>query len=303
MPVDPLYANGTAFVEGAYVPINEARIPLLDRGFIRSDATYDVFHVWKGWAFRLDDHMERFDRNIAALRMKSPYTRKEMVDILLECVSRSGLQDAFVQMTLTRGLPSKLAPRDPRLCENRFYAFAIPFIYIANEQQRAVGMNMHISKFRRIPPESLDPKIKNFHWLDLTQGLMDAFDRGADIEVLVDGEGHVTEGPGFNVFVVKNGRVATPASGVFDGMTRRTTLEICPELQMKCEERLVDIAEVRNADEVFITSTAGGIMPITKIDGQAVGDGKMGPATQRIHDEYWGRKAKGWLGTKVVYRD
>jgi branched-chain amino acid aminotransferase len=113
----------------------------------------------------------------------------------------------------------------------------------------------------------------------------------------------VTEGPGFNIFVVKNGRVATPASGVFDGMTRRTTLEICPELQIKCEERLVDIAEVRNSDEVFITSTAGGIMPITKIDGQVVGNGKMGPATQRIHDEYWGRKAKGWLGTKVVYRD
>src|SRR5262245_37659626 len=99
------FAAGAAFVRGSYVPIAEASIPLLDRGFSRSDATYDVTHVWKGWIFRLDDYLDRFERNMAALRMRLAYSRQEIRDILLECVRLSGLRDAYVQMTCTRGVP------------------------------------------------------------------------------------------------------------------------------------------------------------------------------------------------------
>ena len=297
-PTDPAFADGAAFIDGAYVPIGEARIPILDRGFTRSDATYDVFHVWRGLAFRLDDHLERFERNMAAMRFQLPHSRAEMGEILLECVRRAGLQDAFVQMTCTRGV-SPRGSRDPRACENRFYAFAIPFVWIGNEQQRAEGMHLHISRVQRIAPEAVDPTVKNFHWLDLTRGLFEAFDADADIEVLVDAEGNVTEGPGFNLFAVRGGRLSTPASGVFDGMTRRTVIEMCADLQLPLSERLVPAQEIRGADEVFITSTAGGIIPITRIGGAAVGDGRPGPVTRRIHDLYWSRKADGWLGTPV----
>lgn len=295
------YADGCAWIEGQFVPIAEARIPIMDRGFTRSDATYDVFHVWQGLAFRLEDHLDRFERNMAALRLKLPVSRAELREILLTCVRRSGLRDAFVLMTCTRGLPSKTAPRDPRLCDNRLYAYAIPFVWIANEAQRREGMHLHISPIERIRPEAVDPRVKNFHWIDLTRGLLEAFDAGCDIDVLVDGAGHVTEGPGFNLFVVKGGRIATPEAGVFDGMTRRTVMELAAELQQPVTERLVAIEEVQGADEVFITSTAGGIMPITRIDGAAVGDGRPGPVSRRIHDEYWSRKADGWLGTPIDY--
>ena len=110
--------RGTAFVDGRYVPLAEASVPILDRGFVRSDATYDVAHVWKGRFFRLDDHVARFQASMAGLRMVLPYTSREIADIMIECVRRSGLRDAYVQVTCTRGLPPA-GTRDPRLCRNR----------------------------------------------------------------------------------------------------------------------------------------------------------------------------------------
>ena len=299
---DPRLAEGTAFIDGEYVPIREARIPILDYGFLRSDATYDVAHVWKGYMFRLADHLDRFERNVAALRMRLPLSRDAVRGVLMECVRRSGLRDAFVHMTCTRGLPAR-GSRDPRKCLNRFYAFAIPFVWIATEEQRARGLHLHISSIQRIPRASVDPTVKNFHWIDLTKGLLEAYDSGAEVEVLVDGEGHVTEGPGFNIFVGAGGRLATPAAGVLDGMTRRTVFDLCRDINLGVDAENIPVERVRRGDEVFITSTAGGIMPVTKIDGVPVGNGKPGPLTKQLHDLYWSRKAAGWLGTEIDYAE
>lgn len=296
------FADGAAYIDGTYVPISEARIPIMDRGFTRSDATYDVTHVWKGYIFRLEDYLDRFERNCASLRFKLPHSREEIREILLECVRRTGLRDSYVQMTCTRGIPPK-GSRDPRQAENRFYAFAVPFVWIATPEQQEIGYNLHISRIQRIPPESVDPTTKNFHWLDLTMGLFEAFDAGCDIEVLVDGKGNVTEGPGFNVFALTAGRLTTPASGVFDGMTRRTVIELCRETNIALIETELSITDIRKADEVFISSTAGGIIPITKLDGIAVGDGNPGPLTKRLQTLFWARKEAGWLGLKIEYND
>jgi branched-chain amino acid aminotransferase len=296
------FAAGCAHVDGEFVPVAEARIPLLDRGFTRSDATYDVTHVWKGYVFRLDDYLDRFERNVAALRMTLPLPRAEVRAVLIECVRRSGLRDAFVQMTCTRGIPPG-GSRDPRACVNRFYAFAIPFVWIATPEQQETGLNLHVSPRRRIPPDSVDPRTKNFHWLDLTMGLFDAFDAGCDIDVLGDGAGNLTEGPGFNIFVLRGGRLHTPAEGVFDGMIRRTVIEMCREANLDLAETAVPAADLAGADEVFLTSTAGGIIPVTRIEGRSVGDGRPGPVTERLRRSFWERKEAGWLGEKIDYDD
>ncbi|PSJ62650.1 aminotransferase class IV [Kumtagia ephedrae] len=293
-------ADGIAFVNGTYMPLAEASVPLTDRGFVRSDATYDVAHVWKGSFFRLDDHIERFEASMRGLRMSLPYSRAEIAAILVECVRRSGLRDAYVQMTCTRGVPPR-GTRDPRLCQNRFYAFAQPFVWIANEEQRRDGLKMVVSSVQRIPPEAIDPRIKNFHWLDLTMGILEAYDRDAIVALLNDGHGNVTEGAGFNVFAVKGSTIATPDRGVFEGMTRRTVIELAGEVELRCEVRPVAIEELHDADEIFITSTAGGIMPVTVLDGRIYGNGKPGPVTGRIHDLYWAKKQAGWLSTPVDY--
>ncbi|MER9140396.1 aminotransferase class IV [Mesorhizobium sp. M0830] len=295
-------AHGIAFIEGAYMPLAQASVPLTDRGFVRSDATYDVVHVWQGRFFRLDDHIERFEASMRGLRMSLPYSASEIASILMECVRRSGLRDSYVQMTCTRGIPPR-GTRDPRLCQNRFYAFAQPFVWIANEEQRRDGLRMVVSSVQRIQPEAVDPRIKNFHWLDLTMGILEAYDHDATVAVLVDRDGNVTEGAGFNVFAVRNGVLATPDRGVFEGMTRRTVIEIAEESGIPCEVRQVSAGELRAADEIFITSTAGGIMPVTALDGHIYGDGKPGALTCRIQDTYWHRQDVGRFCTNVDYRD
>ena len=299
VPAAPL-SEGIAYIDGQYVPLGEARIPIIDRGFVRSDATYDVVHVWKGRFFRLDDYVDRFYASMAGLRMTLPCSRAELIEILHQCVSRSGLKDAYVQMTCTRGVPPR-GTRDPRLCQNRLYVFAQPFVWIANDEQRRDGLSMIIASQQRIPPEAVDPRIKNFHWLDLTMGIFEAYDRDAVVAVLPDRDGNITEGAGFNLFAVKNGRLVTPDRGVFEGMTRRTVIELAAELQMPVEVRPVVAAELADADEIFLTSTAGGIMPVTRLDGRQLGGGRPGPVSRRLHDLYWQRHEEGWLATPVAY--
>lgn len=293
-------ADGIACVNGIYVPLAQASIPLIDRGFVRSDATYDVVHVWRGRFFRLHDHIDRFHDSMRGLRMSLPYSKAEIAGILTECVRRSGLRDAYVQMTCTRGVPPR-GTRDPRLCENRFYAFAQPFVWIANDEQRRDGLEMIVSSIERIHPEAVDPRIKNFHWLDLTMGIFEAYDRDATVAVLTDGAGNVTEGAGFNIFAVRDGALATPDRGVFEGMTRRTVIEMASELGIACAVRAVSVDELRAADEIFISSTAGGIMPVTVLDGRIYGNGKPGPLTQRIHDLYWARQQAAGMFTEIDY--
>ena len=268
------------------MPVGEARVPILDWGFLRSDATYDVVHVWKGRFFRLDDHLDRFFRGMARLRMDPGLERQRIRAVLMECVRRSGFLDAYVEMICTRGMPPP-GSRDPRQAQNRFSAFAIPFVWIADPAKQEAGLHLVISRTTRIPPEAVDPTVKNYHWLDLTAGLFDAYEQGGDTAVLTDRDGNVVEGPGFNIFVVRGGGLFTPAAGVLEGITRRTALEIAAELGFGVEERAVAAGEVRSADEVFLTSTAGGIMPVTRVDGILVGDGRPGAATLKMRERYW----------------
>jgi branched-chain amino acid aminotransferase len=294
--------KGVAFMDGRWMPLAEASVPILDRGFVRSDATYDVAHVWKGRFFRLMDHVERFQASMAGLRMSLPYSARQLADIMIECASRSGLREAYVQVTCTRGLPPP-GTRDPRLCRNRLYAFAQPFVWIADEVQRREGLRMVLSGTQRIPPESLDQRIKNFHWLDLTMGIFEAYDRDAAVAILPAADGTVTEGPGFNIFIIKDGVLATPARGLFEGITRRTVIEIARDLQLRCDVRAVHAKEVGEADEIFISSTAGGIMPVTHYEGRSVGAGRPGPLTRRIEELYWRRHEDDAWCTPVPYAD
>ena len=280
------YADGAAFVEGRFVPVAEARVPILDWGFLRSDATYDVAHVWRGSFFRLEDHLDRFERGMERLRMQPPYDRGEIRDVLVECVRLSGLRDAYAEIICTRGVPPP-GSRDPRDCENNFFAFVVPFVWIADPDKQVRGLHATIARVQRIQSESVDPTVKNYHWLDLEVGLYEAYERGGETVILVDWDENVVEGPGFNVFAVKDGGAFTPSRGVLEGITRKTVIELAAELGIPLEVRPVPADEVRAADEVFITSTAGGIIPVTTVDGKPVGAGEPGPVTWRLREAYW----------------
>jgi branched-chain amino acid aminotransferase len=294
------FRSGAAYVNGRFVPIEEASISILDWGLLHSDATYDVAHVWQGAFFRLDDHMDRFERGMTSLRMNLSLTRSEMREILFECVRLSGLEDAYVEMMCTRGV-APAGSRDLREAKNRFYAFAVPFVWIVSPEKQEDGINIVVSSTRRIAPEAVDPRVKNYHWLDFVSGLFEAYDRGGETAVLTDAAGHITEGPGFNLFVISDGRITTPDRGVLEGITRRTVMEIAHEMGVAVEQRPVTADELRNADEAFMTSTAGGIMPVTRVDGSPLGNGKPRSMTCQIRERYWALHTDPRYATTVPY--
>ena len=184
------FSDGAAYVDHSYVPIAKACVPILDAGFTRSDCTYDVVSVWDGKFFRLADHLTRFERGMRELRLSIPLGRDEVAAVLERLVGLAALREAYVEMIATRGL---VVSRDPREFENRFYAYAIPYVWISpTVQQEEGGLHLIISTVERISQRSIDPTIKNFHWGDLTKGLFEAFDAGALHAVLVDRDGNVT---------------------------------------------------------------------------------------------------------------
>lgn len=300
-PVDPDWSadwRGTAFVDGAFVPLAEARVPLTDFGFTRSDATYDIAHVWHRRFFRLEDHLDRFERSLAALRLRIPYDREQVRAIAIDCARRSGLDHALVAMVATRGTPPP-GSRDLRLCRNRFFAYAYPYVFIADPEQEDKGLSAVVSSRIRIPPEAVDPRIKNYHWLDMEMALFEAYDRGADVAILPDSDGNATEGPGFNVFAVIDGELHTPDHGMLEGVSRMTALDLARAEGLAVRIEPLPIDRLRAADEIFVTSTAGGIMPVTRLDDRIYGNGVAGPVTRRLRALYRERREAGWHATPI----
>jgi branched-chain amino acid aminotransferase len=287
LSLDDPFAAGCAWIDGEYVPIGEARIPILDTGFVKSDLTYDVVGVWDGRFFRLDDHLARLERSCELLRLTPPVSRQELREILFGVVSRSGLREAYVEAVITRGVPGA-GERDPRQLTQRLYAYAIPYVWIVRPEAQERGTDLIVARnTRRIPSDSVDPRAKNFHWGDLVRGLFEAYDRGGTTVVLPDGDGNLTEGPGFNVFAFSGGRLYTPSSGVLEGITRMTVIEIAAELGHEVVVDQTPVSVLYDADEIFLTSTAGGVMPVATLDGEPVGDGSRGPLTSAIRERYW----------------
>jgi branched-chain amino acid aminotransferase len=133
----------------------------------------------------------------------------------------------------------------------------------------------------------VDPTVKNYHWLDLETGLLESYERGGETVILVDADDNIVEGPGFNVFAVKDGNISTPDRGVLEGITRKTIIELAAEHGIRLAARPVPADELRQADEVFLSSTAGGVIPVTMVDGEAVGNRKRGPLTRQLREAYW----------------
>jgi len=154
-----------------------------------------------------------------------------------------------------------------------------------------------VSDVQRIGPGSVDPRIKNYHWLDMVQALFQAYERGGETALLVDAAGDVAEGPGFNVFAVVGGVLVTPETGVLEGISRRTVIELARAAALPVRVAALPVrvaalpvATLRAADEIFLSSTGGGVIAVSHLDGQAVGGrraGEFGPVTGRLQQAYW----------------
>ena len=296
------WSKGAAWMRGEVVPIAKASIGITDWGVTRSDITYDVVPVWQGGFFRLEDYLDRFEASMVSLRLDVGMSRAEIRAALHQMVGQSGLRDSYVAMVASRGVPLIHGMRDPRQCANHFYAWCVPYVHVVKPEIATKGASVWIAKeVRRIPEDSVNPRAKNYHWGDITQGLFEAKDRGFETVVLLDHDGNVTEGPGFNVFAVKDGRVVTPDRGVLHGITRRTVLDICAERGIATEARALPLTELLEADEVFLSTSGGGAVPVTRVDDRIFSNDAPGPLATGIRAAYWEWMERPGLRQEVDY--
>ena len=286
------------YVNGEYVPRDQAKISVFDFGFLRGDAVFDTTSAWNGRIFKLDAHLDRLDLSLRAVRIACPLSMEELRGVIVETARRCGLQNAYIQTIVTRGEPP-LGVRDLTQCRPGLIVFVVPYVFILNPEQIRSGGRAAIVSTRALPAQCLDPKIKSLSRLHFALAMLQGKAAGADVSLMLDLDGHLTEGPGFNVFVVRGGEMFSPPEGILMGITRQTVFELAAEHGVPAREAQMTAFDLYAADEVFLTSTAGGIMPLVEIDGRQIGDGKPGPVSQRMHGLYWALRESGRHGTPI----
>lgn len=288
-----------AFIDEEFVPASEAKVSILEPTFTKSDVVYDTLSATDRMIFRLDDHLDRFANSCAAMSLKPPHERDEIARIVAECIDRSGYDDSCVTMMGTRGPYNDISSRDPRDCRNGLIVVAVPYYYVMPKEKVENGINLAVVDNRRVPAESVDARVKNFNWMDLTRGLLEAYGKGGDSAVLCTPDGKLSEGPGFNVWLARDGRLMTPRGNLLEGITRRSIFELAAEIGVEAVETDLYPDDLRNADEAFTSTTAGAVTPVTEIDGKPLGNGAPGLLTTQLGDRYWSRRKEGWHGTPV----
>mgnify|MGYP001320998876 FL=1 len=279
---------GAAWMNGTVIPISQAKIPVNDWGLVHSDITYDVVPVIDGAFFRFDEYLARFLSSMEDLHLDPGISKRGIQAALHQMVSKSSLRDSYVAMVCSRGKPKIAGSRDPRDCENHFFAWCVPYVHIIKPEIVKQGATAWIAQNAyRIPENSVNPIVKNYHWGDFTQGIFEAKEKDYETVILLDYDGNVTEGPGFNVFAVKDKVLITPDKGVLAGVSRKTVLEMAEHLGINTSVRPLTVDELLEADEVFLSSSGGGVIPIIRVNETIFGNGASGPISVQLNETYW----------------
>ena len=279
--------NFPAWRNGTYCGIADLSLSILDLGVIHSDATYDVLAVRQGRAMQLDAHIDRLMASCHGWRLPMPYTKQELKTVVAELYHSSGLESAFVWFAVTRGIPDSGNPRDLTHCNTQVMAYAKPY-YEFNAVNRA---RLCLSTVPRTPDASINQRFKNWAWQDLTQAQWQAQDRGYDSAVLLDHNGHLTEGPGFNVAVVIDDVINIPQHNVLGGITMHTVTKLCEANHIAYKYCNIDQHQLDAATDMFVTSTAGDIVTVTEFESQKVTPSDQQLALKQLIKQAWTQDA------------
>ena len=272
----------TVYINGDYLPEEDAKVSVFDRGFLFADGVYEVTSVLGGKLIDFAGHAKRLARSLSELDMKSPVSEDELLAIHRELVDRNGIEDGLVYLQVTRGA----ADRD--------FAFpqdATPTLVLFTQSKPGLADNPAAKTGIKVI--SIDDirwgrrDIKTVQLLYPSMGKMMAKKAGADDAWMTD-DGFVTEGTSNNAYIVRDGTIITRNLGteILHGITRAAVLRFAREAQMKIEERPFTMDEAMEADEAFVTSASAFVMPVVEIDGQSLGDGKPGPVATRLREIY-----------------
>jgi len=269
------------YLNGEYLPPEQARISVFDRGFVFADGVYEVIPAYGGRLFRLTPHLTRLEASLASIRLVNPLTRDEWRAVCARLVEAAGGGDVSIYLQVTRGA----APRDhafPASVQPSVFAYAAPIKYPDAAQLASGVAAITVPDIRWMRCD-----IKAIALLPNVLLRQQAIDHGAAEAILIR-DGLMTEGSASNIFVVVNERLVTPPKGPFilPGVTRDLVLELARAHAIPCEERAIREAELRAASEVMLSSSTKELLPITILDGQPVGNGRPGPLHSRLHGHY-----------------
>lgn len=254
-----------AWKNGNFCTVKDLSISILDLGLIHCDATYDVLAVKNGGAQNLDMHLKRFYESANGWRIPVHYSKQELSSIIDLLIKKSDTNNLLVWIGLTRGIPSSGNPRDLVSCDPNIFIYTKPY-YGFNESNSATVCLAN--SVYRVPNNAINQIHKNFAWNDLTKAQWEAIDKGFDTAILTTEQGYVTEGPGFNVGIIMNDTILAPMSNRLQGTIMETIRQKCKLNQVEFEYQDFKVDDILAADSMFLTSTAGNVIQVTKFENK-----------------------------------
>jgi D-alanine transaminase len=275
------------FLNGKFLPIEEAKIPVLDRGFIFGDGIYELVPVYSRVPFRLDEHLSRLERSLSETGIRNPYSRAQWREIIFKLIDSQAFDDQGVYFQVTRGV----AKRDhafPKNVEPTVFMMSNPLVNPPKELVEKGGSAVSAKDNRWLRCD-----IKSISLVGNCLLRQLSAESGAS-ETILFRDGRLTEASASNVFIVKRGTIQSPPKGnlILPGITYDVVAELARGNAMPIEFRDVTEAEVRGADEIWVTSSSKEVFPIVTLDGAKVGDGRPGPAFHRMYQLYQEFKLK-----------
>lgn len=272
----------TIWLDGHWVDREHARVSVFDHGLLYGDGIFEGIRAYNGRVFRLAQHLDRLYDSARAIALEIPVPRDALGQVIEEGVKRSGLRDAYIRPIVTRGVGD--LGIDPRKCPRGTVIVIVDSIAIWPAERYEQGLAC-VTAATPVPHrEALSPRVKSLNYLPHVMAKVEGNVAGADEVLMLDSAGHVCEGSGQNLFVVKDRAVLTPPpyAGILLGVTRGAVMDLAREAGLEVEERILNRYDVYTADEAFLTGTASELVPIRSLDGRPIGAGKAGPVTRDL---------------------
>ena len=276
----------TVWLDGKWHDRETATVSVYDHGLLYGDGVFEGIRVYGGKIFKLAEHLDRLYDSAKAIWLTIPMPKDEMAAVTEEAVRRSGIAEAYIRHIITRGVGD--LGLDPRKCPRPSVIIIVDTIRLFPEEVYETGLKV-VTAGTPIPHrESLSPRVKSLNYLAHIMAKVEGIHSGADEVLMLDSEGHVAEGSGQNLFVVKHGAIRTPApyAGILKGVTRDTVIELARAAGYDMQETTLNRYDVYTADEAFFTGTASELIAIRQVDGRTIGGGKSGPVTRDLRSRF-----------------
>lgn len=273
------------FVDGKVVPPDQAMVSVFDRGFLYGDSVYEVMRTVRGRPLELDPHLDRLGRSADAIALALP-PRAEILAAIDRTLAEAGNPDSYLRIIVTRGAgPISL---DPAAADRPRLIVIVKHLELPDARCYSDGVHVAVVSVLRNLRRAVDPKVKSGNYLNNVLALAEAKRSGAYEALMCDHKGHLAEGSTSNFFFVRDGAVLTPALdvGILEGITRGRVMTIAREAGYPVTEAVLSPDELPSFDEIFLTSSVRGLVPVVRVDDQPVRDGKPGPITRRIQARY-----------------